>query len=97
MTPHILLDGAHNAEGIKALHRYIESIQSHYSSLTTIFATTKSAEHLQEFAHLLIRGEKNFVVHTATFNKKYSTQLPFAVEEFTNMDEVVQYLQEVKE
>lgn len=97
LTPHILLDGAHNTEGILALRRYVESIQAEYSSLTTIFATTKSVEHLNEFVHLLIQGDINYVVSTTKFNKKTAPHFPFAVEEFVDMPSVIAYLKKPQE
>ena len=96
LTPHILLDGAHNAEGILALREYVASIRKKYSPLVTIFATTKSTENLLEFTDLLIQGDENFVVSTSTFNKKLPTRFPFVVQEFTDIEAVVNYLRTVK-
>jgi dihydrofolate synthase/folylpolyglutamate synthase len=97
LTPHILLDGAHNTEGILALRRYVESIQADYSSLTTIFATTKSVEHLNEFVHLLIQGDTNYVVSTTKFNKKTAPHFLFPVTEFVDMASVVACLKQPQE
>ncbi len=62
LASNILLDGAHNASGIKVLSEYIDTVRHRYSKVITLFGSCKTAEEIEQFISQCIDGAENYLV-----------------------------------
>ena len=62
LAKNILLDGAHNEEWVKVFAQYVNSIRHRFTTIVTVFWSTKTREEYPWFFKHLIPWEKNYLV-----------------------------------
>lgn len=82
LAPHILLDGAHNEDGVQALRAYLDTIRDRFTHIITVFGCTKTREEYPHFFYSLIEGDTNYLVkpsieHRAVDPATYQHHLSF--------------------
>lgn len=79
----VLIDGAHNEEWIMAFTTYVTTIRHKFSTIVTIFWSTKTYEEYPWFFAHLIAGDANYLIspaieHRAVHPENYQHHLPFS-------------------
>lgn len=62
LSKNILVDGAHNEEGVQAFAQYVDTIRNNFSHIVTVFGATKTREDYPRFFENLIVGDFNYLV-----------------------------------
>ncbi len=87
----LLVDGAHNEAWVQVFATYIETIRHKFSTIITIFWSTKTYEEYPWFFAHLIRGDTNYLVtphieHRAVSPTDYQHRLTFPTSDVWTLD-----------